>query len=284
MSDLDKEYKYEMSFEKVQKMAFSGITRASRFIKFAQTGCYDLEKINNHRENGEIISHDSSPPIKDTDYLEWKNAFLTWNFNNAVNEIVESFFTFLEFAYVILEMNGKRMRVNSGDNLAHIIKEQQDKIRADLRNKNKLQALAEKGLQFSDDEKKIIESFNEIRNLLSHNLGIADERKKLEVEQGKINLKWYYRDMFIKFDSGEEIKITSEPLKEAGTLCMRPKGLQTKTIDLNLPISFSMVEVQQIAWTFYLLVIDISAKFIKVMNGNSETKDTVEKPPISPTP
>lgn len=83
------------------------------------------------------------------------------------------------------------MPVNSGDNLAHIIKEQQDKIRADLRSKNKLEALAKKGLQFSDDEKKIIESFNEIRNLLSHNLGIADERKKLEVEQGKINLKWY---------------------------------------------------------------------------------------------
>lgn len=272
----EKAYKYEISFQKVQKMAFSGITRASRFIKFAQTGCYDLDKVNYYRDNGEIISHDSTPPIKDTDYLEWQNAFLTWNFNNAVNEIVESFFTFLEFSYVILEMNGKGMRVNSDDILAQVIKQEQDKIRAHLRNKNKLSALRDKGLQFTDDEKKIIESFSEIRNLLSHNLGIADEKRKLEIEGGKITLKWYCRDMFIKLDSGEEIKITSEPLKETGTLCMRPKGLQNKEIDLNAPISFSMVEVQQIAWTFWLLVIGISEKFTKIINGETTPAKAVE--------
>lgn len=272
----EKEYKYEMSFEKVQKMAFSGITRASRFIKFAQTGCYDLEKVNSYRENGEIISQDLTPPIKDTDYLEWRNAFLTWNFNNAVNETVESFFTFLEFSYVILEMNGRKMYLNSGDVLAHVIKREQDRIRSELRNKNKLSALSEKGINFSDNEKKIIESFNEIRNLLSHNLGIADERRKLEIDEGKITLRWYYREMFIKFDSGEEIEITSEPLKKAGTLCMRPKGLQSKKISLNAPIFFSMVEVQQIAWTFYILIIDISAKFTKALNGETAIGNAIE--------
>lgn len=272
----EEEYKYEMSFKEARKMAFFGITRASRFVKFAQTGCYDLEKVNNYRENEETVSYDSTPPIKDTDYLEWRNAFLTWNFNNAVNEIVESFFTFLEFAYVILKMNGRKLRVNAGDVLAQVIKQEQDRIRADLRNNNKLSALAEMGLQFSDDEKKIIESFSEIRNLLSHNLGIADERKKLEVREGKITLKWYRREIFVQLESGKEIELTGDLMPEAGWIRMRPKGLQTKKISLNAPIVFNMIEVQQIAWTFWLLVIDISAEFTKIINGETRPEKVVE--------
>ncbi|MDP9195607.1 MAG: hypothetical protein M3O22_02385 [Pseudomonadota bacterium] len=247
--------KYEIQLDRVQNIALSGIGRTLTFVKFAETGAYDLEKVNTPpRNERQIFSNDSMPPIQAAEFQKWKDDFVAWNLNNAVNEIIESFFVFLEMSYFALHANGDRRRVNSGDVLGEVIKNWQNEVRNNLRTQNKVQALSDKGLQFSDDEKKIIESFWEIRNLLSHNLGIADNRKKLDVDQGKITLKWYRREIFAKLESGREIPLTDDPMPEAGTICLRTKALQTKEIDLNSHISFTLDEVQQIAWMFWLLV------------------------------
>jgi hypothetical protein len=263
----DQELRYEIQLKKIQRIALSGIRRAGVCIKFAETGAYDLEKINNPpRKNGEIFTNDSTSPIREDDFQQWQDTFKIWTFNNAVNEIIESFFVFLEMSYFSLHANGTRRRVNSGDILSEVIKSWKDEVRNDLRTKNKIQALSVKGLNFSDDEKQIIESFWEVRNLLSHNLGIADVRKKLDVDQGKITLKWYRREIFTKLESGREIPITGDPMPEAGNICLRPRALQTKEIKLNTLISFSLDEVQQIAWTFWLLVHSASEKIKKIFN------------------
>jgi len=266
--------KYEIQLDRVQKIALSGIGRALMFAKFCETGAYDLEKVNNPpRNEGAIFSNDFTPQIQPTEFQKWKDDFVAWNLNNAVNEIIESFFVFLEMSYFALHANGDRRRVNSGDVLGEVIKNWQNDVRNNLRTKNKIQALSDKGLQFSDDEKRIIESFWEIRNLISHNLGIADNRKKLDVDQGKITLKWYCWEIFAKLESGGEIQLTGDPMPEAGDICMRPKVLKTKEIGLNSHISFALDEVQQIAWTFWLLVHDVSAKIKAVLDQSSKQEE-----------
>ncbi len=268
------ELKYEILFDEIQKISLSGIERALTFVKFAETGSYDLEKVNTPpRIERHSFSNDFMPPIHAAEFQKWKDDFVAWNLNNAVNEIIESFFVFLEMSYFVLHANGDRRRVNSGEVLGEVIKNWQNDVRNDLRTKNKIHALSDKGLQFSDDEKKIIESFWEIRNLLSHNLGVADNRKRLVVDQGKITLRWYRREIFAKLESGREIQLTGDPLPEAGDICMRTKVGQTKEIDLNTHISFTLDEVQQIAWTFWLLVYDVSAK-IKTVLDQSGTEST----------
>ncbi|MFA7277183.1 MAG: hypothetical protein WC043_10330 [Pseudobdellovibrionaceae bacterium] len=273
----DQKLKYEIQLDRVQKIALSGIGRALTFAKFSETGTYDLEKINTPpRNEGQIFSNDFMPPIQLTEFQKWKDDFVAWNLNNAVNEIIESFFVFLEITYFVLHANGDRRRVNSGDVLGEVIKNWQNEVRNNLRTQNKIQALSNKGLQFSDDERKIIESFWEIRNLLSHNLGIADNRKKLDVDQGKITLRWYRREIFAKLESGREIQLTGDPMPEAGDLCMRIKVPQTKEIDLNSHISFTLDEVQQIAWTFWLLVSDVSARIKTVLDQSGKQEKFAE--------
>ncbi len=259
---------YVISLDKVREIALSGITRASRFAKFAAMGNYEIEKVNECRPNGGIVSYDTIPPITDGDFTEWQNAYISWSINNAVNEVVESFLTFLEYVYVALDQHGTRIPVKTGDKINQKIKEEQNRIRSELRSKNKLKALTEKGISISDNESRIIESFAEIRNLLSHNLGIADERKKLQLIEGKILLEWYQPELFVKLNSGEEIKFENEPIycEEGGTVCMRPKAIQQKTIDIGHPISFTVTEIYQIVWTFWLLVHDINAKVLAVLN------------------
>lgn len=271
----EQELKYEIQLDRVQKIALSGIGRALSFAKFAETGAYDLEKINTPPQNeGQIFSNDFMPPIQEAEFQKWKDDFVTWNLNNAVNEIIESFFVFLEMSYFALHANGDKRRVNSGDVLGEAIKNWQNEVHNSLRTQNKIQALSNKGLQFSDDEKKIIESFWDVRNLLSHNLGIADNRKKLDVDQRKITLRWYRREIFAKLESGREIKLTGDPMPEAGTICLRPKVLQTKKIDLNSHISFTLDEVQQIAWTFWLLAYDVSAKIKTALDQSGKQEKT----------
>ncbi len=263
----DQELNYEIQLGWVQKIALSGIGRALTFAKFSETSIYDLEKVNAPpRNEGQVFSNDFMPPIQVAAFQKWKDDYVAWNLNNAVNEIIESFVVFLEVSYFALHANGDRRRVNSGDILGEVIKNWQNEVRNNLRTQNKIQALSDKGLQFSDDEKKIIESFWEIRNLLSHNLGIADNRKKLDVDHGKITLRWYRREIFAKLESGKEIQLTGDPMPEAGTICIRLKVLQTKEIDLNSHISFTLDEVQQIAWTFWLLVHDVSAKIKTILD------------------
>lgn len=273
----DQKLKYEIQLDRVQKIALSGIGRALTFAKFSETGTYDLEKINTPpRNEGQIFSNDFMPPIQLTEFQKWKDDFVAWNLNNAVNEIIESFFVFLEITYFVLHANGDRRRVNPGDVLGEVIKNWQNEVRNNLRTQNKIQALSNKGLQFSDDERKVIESFWEIRNLLSHNLGIADNRKKLDVDQGKITLRWYRREIFAKLESGREIQLTGDPMPEAGDLCMRIKVPQTKEIDLNSHISFTLDEVQQIAWTFWLLVSDVSARIKTVLDQSGKQEKFAE--------
>lgn len=268
MSEHSDTISYSISLDKVSKIALSGIMRASRFAKFAQTGSYDLDKVNAGNDTKKIISHDTVPPIKKVDFIEWQSSFINWNLCNSVNEIVESFLIFLEFVYVALDQHGRNIAIKNGELINKKIKEEQSKIRDELRSKNKLHALREKGVSLSDNENGIIESFAEIRNLLSHNLGIADERKKLQLIDGKIILKWYYPEFFIKLNSGEEIKFEHEPIycEDGGTVCMRPKAIQQKTINVDLPITFSVIEIYQIAWTFWLLVHNINSKVLAVLN------------------
>lgn len=262
---------YEIQLDRVQKIALSGISRALTFAKFSETGTYDLQKINTPpRDEGQIFSYDFMPPVPPREFEKWKYDFVVWNLNNAVNEIVESFFVFLEMSYFVLHASGDKRRVKSGDILDKIINVWQNEVREHLRTQNKIHSLSSKGVQFSDDEKAIIESFWDIRNLLSHNLGIADSRKKLKVEHGKITLSWYRWEIFARLESGREIQLSNDPIPEAGDICMRPKVLQTKEIDLDSHISFAINEVQQIAWTFLLLAEGISARVKEILHPSDK--------------
>lgn len=203
------EINYEIQFDRIQNIALLGIQRALTFIKFAETGTYDLTTVNKPpRNEGEIMSNDFVSPIQESDFAARKSDFITWNLNNGLNEIVESFFVFLEMLYFCLDATNTRRRVKLGDVLADVIRNWQNEVRDSLRSQNKIKSLMEKGIEFSDIDKQIIECFWEIRNLLSHNLGIADNRKKLDISQGKITLKWYRWEIFVKLESGKEVALT----------------------------------------------------------------------------
>ncbi|MFN5173342.1 MAG: hypothetical protein ACK5WY_03775 [Holosporaceae bacterium] len=277
------EIPYEISLDSIQKIAISGIVRALTFVKFAATGAYDLEKVNMPTQNeGQFLSNDFMPPIQPADFQKCKDDFVTWNLNNAVNEIIESFFVFLEISYFALDANGNRRPAKSSDNLGEVIKNWEKKVREKLRTENKIQALSDKGLKFSDDQKKIIESFWEIRNLLSHNLGIADNRKKLDVDENKIILKFYRREWIAMLRNGKErLLVSGRTLIEAHPDLSEEEigghfdvgirnGIQTKEIQIDDRISFDIDEVQQIGWTFWLIVEYASAKFQEIVNTPSE--------------
>lgn len=286
----DQELKYEIQLDGVQKIALSGIGRALTFAKFSETGTYDLEKVNAPpRNEGHIFSNDFMPPIQPAEFQKWEDDFVSWNLNNAVNEIIESFFVFLEMSYFALHANGDRRRVNSGGVLGEVIRNWQNEVRDSLRTQNKIKALSDKGLQFSDDEKKIIESFWEIRNLLSHNLGIADNRKRLDVDQKKIILKWYRWEMVAVLQNGKarplvlgrtliEAYPDLSPTEIGGSydVGMRTKIIQNKEIQIGDRISFDMDEVQQIAWTFWLLVGDVSAKTKTILDQSGKQEKVAE--------
>jgi len=280
--ELKYEIPYEISLDSIQKIAISGIVRALTFVKFAATGAYDLEKVNMPTQNeGQLLSNDFMPPIQPADFQKCKDDFVTWNLNNAVNEIIESFFVFLEISYFALDANGDRRQAKSSDNLAEVIKNWEKEVRKSLRNNNKIQELSKKGLKFSDDQKKIIESFWDIRNLLSHNLGIADSSRNLDVDENKIILKWYRLEMFAMLKNGKERPLVRESTlieaypdlseEEIGghfDVGIR-KGIQTKEIQIDDSISFDIDEVQQIGWTFWHIVHYVSAKHLEIVNTPS---------------
>lgn len=61
----NQELKCEIQPDMIQKIALSGIERALTFAKFAETGSYDLEKVNTpSRKEEHIFSNDFMLPIR----------------------------------------------------------------------------------------------------------------------------------------------------------------------------------------------------------------------------
>jgi len=268
---VEPQLKYVMDFEKVQKIAMLGIGRASRFARFAAVSEATLETYNAYQHtDGEIQFH-MCPPMKKEHFSGWETQYKDWIFSNAVNEIIEKFYTFLEFSIVVIELQNQKISFKKGDNLHELkkaIKIQENAIRREYQYYPKIKAyLREANIIFSSAEEEIADSFSAIRNLLTHNGGIADHRPALPIEDDKLLIKWYYPELFgLGAETGKEIPIIiGKTFEEAVNVSMRPKGLKTKRLILNEHITFTYREVQEIGWTFYLLVLSLSEQISKVI-------------------
>jgi len=239
---------------------FRSILRASRFAKFSLAGIYDCEKINKFQTEEQIIRDDFFHDMEESEFSLWEMKFKEWTINNCLNEIIESFIVFLEFSYIYLDLLGKTEQLDGSLSTTKVLRKRQNEIRKKLRNKNILKALKEKNINFSEEETQIIESFKHIRDLLSHNLGISDERRGLELKNEKICLKWWKIHVILRLGSGKEVEVTSMPLAEEAEVILKQQQIHEKQLDLHRPILFSMSELQQIAWTFYLIVRNTAVK------------------------
>ncbi len=253
---------FNQLFDEILKNAFIGINRALKFSKFAIAGNYNLEKINEYCNENEILRKDFSPPIKNQDFIEWIDKYIKFNNNNCLNEIIEYFNIFLEItAALIIETKDPKLIKTLGKfNLPDLINIKKNKnFNKIKKRKDLLKYLNDNKISFSEDELLIFNSFFEIRNLLTHNLGASGERPNLDIENECIKLSWYVLEGVALTNDNRELSLTDLPYMEKTRICLKNKRRE-KLIPLNAPLSFEVEEIQEFAWTFYRLIKSIEEK------------------------
>jgi hypothetical protein len=260
-----------MSFDKIQLIAINGIERASQFARFAMMECPKHEEFYNWKPSSSLRIE--SAPVSPERLPGWHKAYREWVLCNAVTEVVEKFYVFLEFAVVMLELSGQTVPFSSTKEFESRMKAETRKIRDEHDYFFKVKKYLNKlDICFNEDEEKIIWSFADIRNLITHNGGVAEERRNLKFDESdQMTLNWYRPEFFLTYESGRSVKVDEFPFtsEEAGHLGMRPKGLQSKAIKSNTQITFDYNDVQEICWTFRLLVHSISEKIISAAGENN---------------
>lgn len=254
-----KKHEIIISVEDSIKVVLHDISRASQFAKFTQGGIYRLKNINNIKEGNKIESYHSSSPIIRKYFRDWEKEFINWSLNNSFNLLIESFFTFVENLVVLLELNKKEIVLQSGDKLLTILKRHQDEIRKKHRDYPTMEkTLKRHNIILSTEFCQIINSFNEIRVILTHFRSIADERKKLPFKDGKVQLWWYFPEVIeVDLASGKEMKINENIDLPNRAIAVRPRSLHHKVINIGKPVVFSFTEIQHIAYTFRLIINEI---------------------------
>ncbi|MBM3468007.1 MAG: hypothetical protein FJX71_01080 [Alphaproteobacteria bacterium] len=255
-----KKHEIIISVEDSIKIVLHDISRASQFAKFTQAGIYKPKKINNYKEDNKIESYHSSSPINRKYFKNWEKEFIIWSLNNSFNLLIESFFTFIEHLVFLLEINKKEIVLQPGDELSTILKKHQDEIRKKHRDYSAMEkALKGHNIILSKEVCQVINSFNEIRVILTHFRSIAYERKKLPVKDGKVQLWWYFPEVIeVDLASGKEMKINENIGLPNRAIAVRPRSLHHKVINIGKPVVFSFTEIQHIAYTFRLIINEIN--------------------------
>lgn len=257
-----KKQKIILSVEEIVQIVLHDISRASQFAKFTQGGIYKLKNINNIKEGSKIDSYHSSSPIIRKHFRDWEKEFINWSLNNSFNLLIESFFTFIESLVFLLEINKKEIVLQPGDMLSTILKKHQEEIRKKYRDYSAMEkALKGHNIILSKEFCQVINSFNEIRVILTHFRSIADERKKLPFKDGKVQLWWYFPEVIeVDLATGKEMKINENIDLPNRAIAVRPRSLHHKVINIGEPVIFSFTEVQHIAYTFRLIISEIGKK------------------------
>ncbi len=255
-----KKYKILMSVDDNINTVLHDISRASQFAKFAQGGIYKIKKINDCKEENQIASYNSSSPLKRKYFRGWEEEFINWSLNNSFNLLLESFFTFIETLIVFLELNKQEITLQAGDDPLTILKKRQGKIKKLHRDYSTMEkTLKRHNITLSTELCQVINSFNEIRVILTHNRSIADERKNLSFKDGKVELWWYFPQVIeVDLASGREMKINENIDSPNRAIAIKPRSLQKKVINIDKPIVFSFTEIQHIAYTFRLVIEEIA--------------------------
>jgi hypothetical protein len=252
---------YQIKLNEIKKIALNGIERAIKFSRFVVTSSSSLGAFNNFKDET-IVQLSVTPDLRPENFKAWYDEYQNWVFCNSINEIIESFYVFLEFIVVAIQLKDKEFAIKAGDDLDKIIRTKVYKVREDFKFYNKIKKFFdEKHLNIIlDKEHTIIRSFSGVRNITTHNRGFINERKELIIKNGEVVLEWYRPEFFIKLDSGEEIDISTKDRSKDGYICLRPKGIKKKRFKIDSQMQFDFLEVREIGWTFKLIVDSVYKK------------------------
>ncbi len=246
----------------IASIAKKGIENAVSYSRIAESATYSLESFKNYKPNPDKIMVEYIPTGKNIDenlFDDHKNQYILWVLSNSVSDIVESFYFSLEHCVCAvripqLEISGERT-ISSQEELDVVISE----IRNNYRSFNKIKNfLNSQGQIIQDKHVESIESFNEVRNILTHNRGIYDGRLG---EAGKDEvLRWKYLRPFIRTQDGKELSIEeTTPLESS--VCVQ---LERREVELKKGqyIHFKHLDVQEIALTFNFIIDDIARNVV----------------------
>lgn len=250
--------------QNIESIAYDGIKRALVFARFVITGKYNLQDINEYKVPEKIAQIPLITPIKEEKYNEWLSSYKNWSFCNSINEIIEYFHQYLETIIAIYSSNNKTITAKSSDNINDVINAV---IKNNKRSFRKIELqikyLKEQGISISEEDEKIVRSLYDIRNLLTHERGIMDQRPNLKLIKSEITIYWYKPHFSIKSNESGIVHPLEEKIREDSQIQIKLKSSAQKVFKIGSSINFSFEEVEEIAWTYWLLIHNIAGSLSK---------------------
>jgi hypothetical protein len=241
----------------IRRLAEWGIENALLYSTISESAKYSYDRFKTHKVESDTIIADHVPATSNNEdqFHLHLNRYKLWTLSNCVNEIIEVFYSSLELCVCAI-------KIPELESFGEVIISSQEDLDAEiLKLRKKYQRFMEikkifdeVGITIKKDHLACIESFNDIRNILTHNQGIYDGR--LAKKGNPEVLKWKYLHPFFKTQDDKEH--SADELSPLGaSLCVR---LKTRELELKKkePIHFTHLDVKEIGLTFKLIIEEIA--------------------------
>jgi hypothetical protein len=214
-------------------------------------------------KNDSGITYPVEPPPEDKkDYVV--NGFKHFLQCSLVRDCIESFMLSLDTLYLLLSVNGKKMKLNQP--LLIVLTEEERKDYNDFTLKGlskkdgKIKALKDKfGLELSEENKTIANSLKDIRDCLTHGNGIVNEKYGSDAKDGKRKFTWQAISIFLqsteskkryKIEFGKKISdyVGGINGQDSIDVCLEIKE-RSKDYEIGEQLTFSPAETYEIAWS-----------------------------------
>lgn len=197
-----------------------------------------------------------------------------------VRDCIETFALCLDNLFFILLLHGKT--APSNQTLYGSLSDEDKKLWGDFRNKGlygkdgKIRLLKKQfNLELSDPYKKIISGLKDLRDCLTHNNGIVNDRYGEQVNEGVRKFHWATITIFgIGVKSGKINKIEiGKQLKEETNVCIKLDTQDhSKPFKIGEQLSFSSTETYEIAWSLQLVAQEYLREIKKIFISEDNLK------------
>lgn len=265
MSDTDKTINVlTLSLDNIHAVAQNGINRGILFARIAASKGFSAAEINKVGKE-DFFQTALAGEIKEEILPDIVENFQDWINLNAVREIIESFYLYIDELLVAFEALSlqQTQKLTWGDYQQVIgnIKKKSVKFN------DKFGVLREKHkISIPTDQLQYIAFIEQIRHCASHNRGIVDPRHFTHKGTGNTaRLEWLTISLNHVFLDGKKKKLKPGSRLEAGTAIEIKFEKVTKEVLYNSYLKLTIKEVELIGLTMFLITKNITTQASHLM-------------------
>lgn len=185
-----------------------------------------------------------------------------WIISNGFRDAIESVSSFLESAHRVLSIWELIEKQQGGTPISG---KEWNSLSLDAGNKFHRLGLPDKlehienaqGIEIGELYKEQILSINVARNCFVHRKGVVSDRDVND--DGQLKVKWSRLRTVLQNEDGEQDLVLGQLVEKESTLCVRFEENE-KAFELGDQLAFSVDEVSEILWCFFLFGNDLVVK------------------------